>query len=234
MCRLLYLPPSAPRKRSLLKAIFDQLEKSFGGDGNGFATMRGGIVKGVGLSTSKCAKLVSRCRGNVIWHTRRRSCGPKTAELCHPFRTGNGYLAHNGHSGKFMVAAWMLKGTWSDSKVAAYFCRLYGWNKLCQETDGGVWLHLTSRGCYVCYDSGSLVVEAQTGALSSEPLGAWGDWRPAEHGCYLASSACAERRPIIVTDGDEEVEANGESRVATPPWGPGEADQWRAKLIRGY
>lgn len=186
MCRLLYLP--AGQSRPAVAAMTDwleQLEKSAGGHGNGYATVNGGFVKGVGLSAADSAAAIAKMRRPVVWHTRRISCGLHTDELCHPFVTHKGcYLVHNGHWHQGAFTARCLKGPWSDTAVAALFIRLYGWEEFTKECSTGVWLHLTGAGLQVHYGSGDLVIERRTGALASEPSAKWGIWDDVEPGTY--------------------------------------------------
>ena len=186
MCRLLYLPAKTPRNYDLLLPWLEGLTKSFGGDGCGYATVRGGAKKGVSLTPQKSARQLSRLTAPVIWHTRRVSCGMKMDSLCHPFETGRGWLAHNGHWSTGAFAARLLNGHWSDSKVAALYAQNHSWKALTKELDSGVWLHLIKSGCQVCYRSGDLYVEQETGALCSEPWKEWGRWRLARTGTYEA------------------------------------------------
>ena len=195
MCRLLFLRRGACRKITSLQPWLDRLVASNGGDGNGYATMKGGSVKGVGLSAEECAHAICGPlrKSNVVWHTRLISCGGKVDELCHPFGTGMGYLIHNGHWMKGAFAAKLMAGEWSDSRVAALYTRLYGWGSLCHHVDSGVWIHLIKEGVQVCYKSGSLYVELQTGSLCSEPCPLWGEWAPAQEGIYDVEDSVAPK-----------------------------------------
>jgi hypothetical protein len=212
MCRLLYLPeralPATAEQRSewkiqrnvkLLKRWLQQLEDSNGGHGNGLATVEKGAVKGVKLSAKRCARIISRTVQPVVWHTRRISCGAQVDELCHPFSTGDatrGWLIHNGHWAKGAFGAALLKGCWSDSRVAALYIKLYGWKAFTEVCDRGVWIHLTPTGRQVHYCSGSLFVEQDTGALCSEPTKLWGTWLPAAHGTYDEKEPVQIAKPV--------------------------------------
>jgi len=186
MCRLLYLPSKVRPKRVVLIEWLESLIASQGGDGNGLATLRGGVVKGLSLDAEQCADLILASRGAALWHTRAVSSGIKSDDLCHPFDTGHGWLAHNGHWHQGAFAAKLFQGSWSDTAIAAYWIELYGWDSFCRECRVGVWLHLTPRGLQVLYCSGSLYVESRTGALCSEPTRLWGDWQPVRPGAYQA------------------------------------------------
>lgn len=197
MCRLLYLPREFPRDPTILRPWLMSLDKSFGGDGCGFASFRKGVVKGVGLSASQSAKFLRRVKGPLIWHTRRISCGKKIDDLCHPFRTSDGWLAHNGHWHQGAYTAALLEGEWSDSKVAALYIYKFGWEAFTETVSSGVWLHLTQDGCQICYESGDLWVELETGAVASEPCKGFGVWKPAATGTYEAGEpvAVAKEKP---------------------------------------
>jgi hypothetical protein len=180
----MYLPSNFPRDPEILIPWMEELENYFGGDGCGIATIRTGIRKGVLLTAKDSALLVSRTTTPVVWHTRKISCGQKIDELCHPFKTSRGYLVHNGHWQKGAFSSLLLDGQWSDTKIAAHFIYLYGWKKFVKEVNSGVWIHLVKGGAEVCYVSGDLYVEQETGALASGPCKSWGDWGPAKPGTY--------------------------------------------------
>lgn len=184
MCRLMYLPANVRPSGSVLAAWMQALTKSFGGNGLGFA-VHNYSRKGLDLTESDCADYLSRHSSRAsVWHTRKTSCGETSDALCHPFKTGQGYLVHNGHWHEGTVAALLWPKCASDSYMAAEIIRRHGWDKFCETCDSGVWIHLTKDGRYVYYKTGSLFVEIKTGALCSEPCAEWGEWRKVAHGTY--------------------------------------------------
>lgn len=199
MCRLVYLPANVARDKSILTQWFEQLNRSFGGDGIGWATMRHGAVKGVTLTPEESAEAIARLRAPVVWHTRRVSCGIKSDALCHPHKTRYGWLVHNGHWHTGAFAVRVLHGEWSDTAVAALHVKVYGWRATTAHLTSGVWLHLVKGGCAVCYRSGDLWVETRTGSLASEPCPRWGDWTKAEPGVYDTNESVTPERKVETT-----------------------------------
>lgn len=80
--------------------VFEILEMSFGGHGNGVAYIKKGrvyIKKGVRFSVSKATKLAFE--NGVEWfifHTRWASVGDISSQNCHPFQYGHIVAAMNG------------------------------------------------------------------------------------------------------------------------------------------
>lgn len=118
MCRLAYLPPNVRVNRKTMGNFFEQLECSFGGDGNGYAAIspNGDVVieKGVKRSAHELAKscmALNRAGWHVYFHTRKTSIGFNHDDQCHPFKIDGpawkGTLCHNG--------------TWSDGGVLAKY-----------------------------------------------------------------------------------------------------------------
>jgi hypothetical protein len=174
------------------------LSESDGGHGLGFATSKS-ATKGLTITEEFCAAaLINRSDCNVVWHTRRRSAGGVSDDLCHPFSTGLGHLVHNGTWKAGVVAAKLMKGDWSDTSAAALYINLYGWKEFTASRPEGVWLHLTKKGVAVHYQSGSLWVETETGALASAPCPDWGEWGKAELGTYQPGE------PVSLADEDDE------------------------------
>lgn len=113
MCRLALLNRQAVcllESWGALEPLLKQLECSFGGHGNGVATLwsetgRVTIQKGVALSTEKAARVLSRATEReadwMLFHTRRASSSAIADQHCHPFRAGKLTLAHNGHDADF-------------------------------------------------------------------------------------------------------------------------------------
>lgn len=195
MCRLMYLPGGVRPPKVILGRWLSALEKSNGGHGNGFATVKGGAVKGVELSPTACSDELIRLRKSAtVWHTRLISCGRRIDLLCHPFETSNGsYLVHNGHWSYGAYTARLLNGDWSDTAVAALHIRIHGWDDFVSRCDSGVWIHLTPKGRQVLYRSGSLMIERNTGALCSEAYSEWGVWDEVEFGEYGIGKKVAVR-----------------------------------------
>ncbi len=87
-----------------IKTLFDHLETSFGGHGNGVAIIGRGkttIRKGVDLDNKEIADLVHNTMDNInyiIYHTRVASKGVIIDANCHPFMDDNSkdILAMNG------------------------------------------------------------------------------------------------------------------------------------------
>lgn len=194
MCRLLYLPACVRPPIKVLTRWLVSLEKSFGGDGCGYAT-RKVSRKGLALTAEASAEMIKKAKGDLIWHTRRVSCGPKTDALCHPFPTGEGQLVHNGHWQTGAFTASMLEGTWSDTMVGAKCVEIHGWDHFTKQCNSGVWLHLTKEGVQVHFKSGSLWVEEDSGALCSEPCMGWGVWNEVAFGTYDVGEKIEIREP---------------------------------------
>ena len=108
MCRLALLNNNGidyidKRYKGGLLALFNHLEDSLGGHGNGVAivTYDGEIIieKGVYLSNKDIVKIVRKNQKNIKWlfyHTRLASRGTVTDLNCHPFDYGKQFLAMNG------------------------------------------------------------------------------------------------------------------------------------------
>jgi len=97
VCRIAVGPLGA-FSRKHLKDAFSYLESSNGGDGNG-VWINGKVAKGLKLSASKVARLVSRQRstGMFVFHTRLRSTGRVHDDALHPVKAGdNEWLVQNG------------------------------------------------------------------------------------------------------------------------------------------
>lgn len=217
MCRLMYMPKGIRPPQKALLSWMQDLTKSQGGDGIGYATIKGGSVKGVKLTEEDCAKALSSTKDAFVWHTRWVSCGGKTDELCHPFTAGKGWLVHNGTWSTGVFTASLLKGDYSDTAVAALAINVKGWDYFARNCYQGVWLQLTKKGCRVLYRSGSLYVETKTGALCSEPCREWGKWRKAEEGQYSEKAKIDLAKDTIPSIGfaSSPIVKNGSSAVST-------------------
>lgn len=119
MCRLAFFPSGTRLDKSVLTDFLKGLEKSFGGDGNGFAAISPSqtltLRKAVGLDCEDISNEIYDLM-NLDWavyfHTRKTSIGYTTDEQCHPFAIKGphwiGTLCHNG--------------TWSKGEtLARYF-----------------------------------------------------------------------------------------------------------------
>ena len=86
-----------------ITALFDCLENSYGGHGNGAAIIYQNkkieIIKGVCLTNDEIAeKILGDIKRieHVIYHTRLASMGNVSDKNCHPFRRNKNVLAMNG------------------------------------------------------------------------------------------------------------------------------------------
>lgn len=137
MCRLAIYGtmPFKPLARAL-----NQLEHSYGGDGNGVLAVGADIItKGVSLTTGEIAYDTHDVEDTHVFHTRYATVGGRVSRLNHPFYAGEWSLAHNGHWHESYD--WMLKED-SDTEVAARLVSECGPGVLLEpEFDGsGVWI----------------------------------------------------------------------------------------------
>lgn len=139
MCRLAYIPGQAQLGYKKMIQFFDHLEKSCGGDGNGYVAIgpKGEVItsKGVNLKNDEIVSVVYHLirRGwSVYYHTRKISVGWSEDRQCHPFKiTGkqfNGYLCHNGTWSNGTVLASYL-GVGSDTAALAKVIGKFGINE---------------------------------------------------------------------------------------------------------
>ncbi len=133
MCRLAYIPGNAKINYKEMVSFLTMLEKSCGGDGNGYVAVsrEGQIVsnKGAKLSVSQIVKQTYKLLRNdwsVYFHTRKVSIGWIDDNQCHPFEIKGkyfqGWLCHNG---TWMDGGVMAKYFGCGSDTAA-FARLIG------------------------------------------------------------------------------------------------------------
>ena len=118
MCRLAYIPGGAKVGYQNMISLYSSLEKSCGGDGNGYVAVsqEGQILSNKGLKLTPAQivkqtyKLV-RDGWSVYFHTRKVSVGWLDDDQCHPFeirgKMFHGWLCHNG--------------TWFDGGVMAKY-----------------------------------------------------------------------------------------------------------------
>lgn len=101
MCRLAYVPFSAGKEdEELIGILYDFLEVSFGGHGNGigyFVDRKPWIYKGATLKTDLLATFMAEQSLSTIFHTRMASMGSICDENTHPFSYNGVLTAHNGH-----------------------------------------------------------------------------------------------------------------------------------------
>lgn len=178
MCRLAYFG----RHFDALPAWLLQLEKSFGGDGTGFAT-QGVMFKAVDMTAEQSYDKIKTVKAPVLWHTRKCSSGRKVDELCHPFPCDGGFLVHNGHwyEGDMAARAMSDIGEITDElSDTAFFARLVdslGFaSAVIKYKPSGVWLHMNHRGRLALYkNGGSLHYCPKLQAWGSEPApqGKW-------------------------------------------------------------
>lgn len=118
MCRLAYIPGGAKVGYRPMVELFTKLEKSCGGDGNGYVAVspEHQIVsnKGLKLTPSQIVKQTYKLIRNgwsVYFHTRKVSVGWLDDDQCHPFeirgKMFHGWMCHNG--------------TWFDGGVMAKY-----------------------------------------------------------------------------------------------------------------
>lgn len=107
MCRLAYIPAGVKCNRNDLCNLFEMLEKSCGGDGNGFVAIGPNgeeySEKAVKLTSDDIVKKTWRLlrKGwSLYFHTRKISVGWSSDKQCHPHRIKGdkfvGWLCHNG------------------------------------------------------------------------------------------------------------------------------------------
>ncbi len=112
ICRVAYIQ-SKNIDRKLLTALFKDLEKSAGGDGNGiggFLDDKPFICKSAKAPAVDFAgTLIDReWKNGFLFHTRRASVGSINNINCHPFIWGNTVTIHNGHVDGFGVLKLMM------------------------------------------------------------------------------------------------------------------------------
>lgn len=118
MCRLAYIPGNAKINYKEMTDLFAMLEKSCGGDGNGYVAVsrEGQIVsnKGAKLSVGQIVKQTYKLLRNdwsIYFHTRKVSVGWIDDNQCHPFEIKGKYFQ-----------GWMChNGTWFDGGVMAKY-----------------------------------------------------------------------------------------------------------------
>jgi hypothetical protein len=190
MCRLAFIT----RRFAGIPDWLEQMEKSFGGDGNGIATLANGIRKGVNLSVKGTVDILEQERGPALWHSRKVSSGMKCDELCHPFPTAGGFLVHNGHWSEGARMAEVLdtiyEGDYSDTWLMARLIRVLGFRKAVNRyKPSGVWLYMSKKGNLGIYkNGGNLWHSGKLRAFGSEaPANTekWHHWHRVADGLYM-------------------------------------------------
>ncbi len=202
MCRLARITRWWPGLEDWLR----QLQRSYGGDGNGVAS-GGKCLKGLNVTNRKIAKRIKRSRLPSLYHTRWCSSGWRCSFLCHPFRCGGGWLAHNGtwYEGAKTAEQWSKESgqPWSDTLVmAAVMDRLGFAEAMERRNPSGVWLWQNYKGeLHVHKRFGQLWHSPALDAWGSEPpAGEPGDWYEVADGDYGPGDVPAEAppRPLVV------------------------------------
>ena len=225
MCRLAYIP--AGTRPAWLLAYLHQLEDSLGGDGNGVA-VGDACRKGRRVSLEAVLRFMEKHPGAALFHTRAASSGGISDALCHPFWTGRGWLAHNGHWVVGASAAEVLGAitsqVWSDSRVFAWCVRRRGFAVACAKLrPSGVWLHMTPRGRLSFFmNGGPLYYHVPSGIIGSEPfVPSVRQWRRLRAQFY--SQAVVARLSIELSEEDE----------APDPWLQGERSHQGNRWVFG-
>lgn len=194
MCRLAYVPGKADVKFSELVNLFKALEKSCGGDGNGYVAVspEGQIFsnKGVKLTPNTIVKHTYRLiqdGWSLYFHTRKVSVGWIDDDQCHPFeirgKAFKGWMCHNGTWGDGSVMAKYF-GCGSDTAAFARLIGQFGLKKL-KEIKlfplSGVFLLYGNRPSEVpmhrvLHIWGDLEYCPHTGIWASEFPGEWKHW----------------------------------------------------------
>lgn len=159
-----------------LAALFARLERSMGGDGNGLAALwsETGAVKihkGLTITTAQAAaKAAAYADGGADWvlfHTRLATSGERTSRSCHPFKSGQLVMAHNGHS-----HVWHMLG--ASIGISDSECITRMWSRLrlplaSLEDVEGVFLGFHSGSPFVVkgrfYDDLTVSLHEETGAV---------------------------------------------------------------------
>lgn len=194
MCRLAFIPGRAKINYKELLELFNHLQASCGGDGNGYVAVSedGQIVsnKGAKLTNGSIVKQTYKLIRNgwsLYYHTRKVSVGWITDEQCHPFeikgREFKGYLCHNGtwFEGQTMAKYF---GVGSDTAALAKLIGMFGLKNLKERKlfpESGVFLLYGARPGKtplhrVLYMGGDLEYCPTTGAWASEFGDNWKHW----------------------------------------------------------
>lgn len=221
MCRLAFIPARTKISRKQLASFFNQLECSFGGDGNGYAAISPDgtvtIGKGVKMSTDQIAGeaiKLNRAGYAIYFHTRKISVGWSSNDQCHPFRidgpSWDGSLCHNGTwTEGAPLAKYLCTG--SDTATLAYLIGEIGLPEI-KNRD-----LMPRSGIFLLYGGkpgeakmhtvlnlgGSLEYCPKTGVWASEFFKDWPNYNltySVEQGAHmLEKPAPKSKRPVITT-----------------------------------
>lgn len=118
---------------NVARELMSNLEKTRGGDGNGFVIIdkRKKMKKGIGLKIDEiCQELKKHPNSLFIFHTRMASYGKIMGELCQPFKINNGYVVHNGTWPEFiidyLICNHLIPEYANDSYTLAYLIQQFG------------------------------------------------------------------------------------------------------------
>lgn len=152
MCRLAIFGPGASGRldfRTVSRGL-TQLERSCGGDGNGYYIPETGeLQKEVDLSPGEVALASAGVDGMTMFHTRWATAGGVEDHICHPFDAGRFVLMHNGH-----FSGWYdyRKREDSDTQVVARVVGERGPGVLTSPT-------IANSGTFIVHDGkGALVI----------------------------------------------------------------------------
>lgn len=222
MCRLAFIPGKTKISTKQLVSFFTQLQKSFGGDGNGYAAVspdgRAVINKGIKLGCNTIAKEVApliKQGWSIYFHTRKISVGWSSDEQCHPFEidgeSHTGVMCHNGTWSEGATLAKYLD-TGSDTATLAYLIGELGLEELDRRKlmpRSGIFLLYggapeTTASHKVLNLGGSLEYCPETGVWASEFFQDWPHWKDTytvKEGAHMLEKAPpkAPRTKVIVS-----------------------------------
>lgn len=194
MCRLAFIPGKAKINYKQMTELFDRLQDSCGGDGNGYVAVssEGQIIsnKAVKLTNAQIVKQtykLLRNGWNIYYHTRKVSVGWLDDSQCHPFeirgKQFRGWLCHNGtwHDGSVMAKYFQVG---SDTAALAKLIGQFGLKRLGEMKlfpTSGVFLlygsHPSKQPMHrVLYLGGDLEYCPITGIWASELGQEWPHW----------------------------------------------------------
>lgn len=222
MCRLAFIPGKTQISTKQLVSFFTQLQKSFGGDGNGYAAVspdgRTVINKGIKLGCNTIAKEVSpliKQGWSIYFHTRKISVGWSSDEQCHPFaidgESHTGVMCHNGTWSEGATLAKYLD-TGSDTATLAYLIGELGLEELDRRKlmpRSGIFLLYggapeTTASHKVLNLGGSLEYCPETGVWASEFFQDWPFWKDTyrvKEGAHMLEKAPPKASKVITTTG---------------------------------
>jgi len=177
MCRIAVLPPGY--KGPKIVALLNHLEKSLGGDGNGFGWFdsegTAQIVKGLKVPNRTINGLETGA-SMVLYHTRKTSAGSTSDDNTQPFLTRDGekksvILCHNGtwstHTDYKKILLMLEKidvlayKDWSDTRLMAWM----------MENQGADRLALPEVGVWILHYGAYAIAHIKTGEFSACKVG---------------------------------------------------------------